>query len=117
VGWGFTDHAWITQRPDQVISPDSKRQHLKAFIEQHLKGRPVVFVGASVGGAIAMDFTLHYPDLVSKLCLLGRFQRRGSARREESQRRGMLSLLQKHLSANLQITFSPATYLSPAFSL
>ena len=53
-----------------VLGPESKREHLRAFIEQHLNGRPVVLLGASVGGAIAMDFALHYPEAVSQLILV-----------------------------------------------
>jgi len=53
-----------------VLGPKSKREHLRAFIEQHLNGRPVVLLGASVGGAIAMDFALHYPDAVRQLVLV-----------------------------------------------
>ncbi|KAG1659785.1 hypothetical protein FOA52_015886 [Chlamydomonas sp. UWO 241] len=72
VGWGFTDHAWLQGAGDnaQSIGPDAKRAHLRAFVKQRLGGRKLILIGASVGGAIAMDFALTYPEMVSKLVLL-----------------------------------------------
>lgn len=49
-------------------APDIK-QHLYHSWQQ-LMGRPVVLVGASMGGAAAIDFALTYPDAVEKLILL-----------------------------------------------
>ena len=46
------------------------RQHLRAFWEQELEGRPVVLVGASLGGAVALDFATTHPEAVSKLILI-----------------------------------------------
>jgi pimeloyl-ACP methyl ester carboxylesterase len=45
------------------------KQHLYASWKA-LIGRPVVLVGASMGGAAAIDFALTYPDAVDKLILL-----------------------------------------------
>jgi pimeloyl-ACP methyl ester carboxylesterase len=64
LGFGFTN------RP-QGLKYSSKdiKIHLysswKALINQ-----PVILVGASMGGAAAIDFTLAYPDLVQKLVLI-----------------------------------------------
>jgi pimeloyl-ACP methyl ester carboxylesterase len=64
LGFGFTD------RPASVpISPDTIKTHLhstwKALID-----RPVVLVGASMGGAVALDFALAFPAAVHQLVLL-----------------------------------------------
>lgn len=60
----------LTQRPPGLrFSAEDLRIHLyhswKALI-----GTPVVLIGASMGGAAAIDFTLAYPDVVQKLVLL-----------------------------------------------
>ncbi len=33
-------------------------------------GGPVTLVGASLGGCVAIDFVIHYPELVDKLILV-----------------------------------------------
>jgi pimeloyl-ACP methyl ester carboxylesterase len=64
LGFGFT------ARPDGLeISTTTIRQHLYAFW-QLLIQRPVVLVGASMGGAAALEFTLSHPEAVQKLVLL-----------------------------------------------
>lgn len=64
LGFGFT------QRPDSVpINPTMIRQHLFAFW-QRLVGDPVILVGASMGGAVAIDFALTHPQAVAKLVLI-----------------------------------------------
>lgn len=52
------------------IGPEAKREHLKAFVEQCLQGQPIILIGASISGAVALDFALAYPSLVKKLVLL-----------------------------------------------
>ena len=64
LGFGFTDR---TVAPS--VSPTAIKQHLYSFWQQQIK-QPVVLVGASMGGAAAIDFTLTYPDAVSQLVLL-----------------------------------------------
>lgn len=64
LGFGFTERlAGIT------FSPAAIKTHLyyfwKTLIEQ-----PMILVGASMGGAAAIDFTLSYPQAVKKLVLL-----------------------------------------------
>lgn len=64
LGFGFT------ARPDMIsFSPKAIKTHLHSFWQQ-LIGRPVILVGASMGGATAIDFTLSYPEAVSQLVLL-----------------------------------------------
>lgn len=64
LGFGFT------ARPDGLdISPSRIKQHLYDFWQQRLQ-RPMVLVGASMGGAAALDFALSFPEAVSKLVLL-----------------------------------------------
>lgn len=69
VGWGFTDATPFTQQPDLLISPQQKCEHLYSFWKQHIS-RPMALVGGSLGGAMALDFALAYPDAVEKLVLI-----------------------------------------------
>jgi len=64
LGFGFTDRT-VTQ----VFSPAAIKQHLHDFWRQLIQ-QPMVLVGASMGGAAAIDFALTYPDAVSQLVLL-----------------------------------------------
>lgn len=66
LGWGFT------QRDESLVqsfSPEAKRAHLRSFILEHIK-KPVVLVGASLGGTVAIDMALNHPELVEKLVLV-----------------------------------------------
>ena len=64
LGFGFTE------RPDDLdVSPASIEAHLYS-VWQTLIQRPVVLVGASMGGAAAIAFTLAFPDAVEKLVLI-----------------------------------------------
>jgi len=63
-GFGLTD------RPKDIpVTPDAIKAHLYAFWEQLIQ-RPMVLLGASMGGAVALDFALTYPETVDKLVLL-----------------------------------------------
>ena len=64
LGFGFTD------RPAQfAFSPTAIKTHLYYCWKTWI-GQPMVLVGASMGGAAAIDFALTYPDAVQKLILL-----------------------------------------------
>jgi pimeloyl-ACP methyl ester carboxylesterase len=64
LGFGFTE------RPDNLeISTGVIRQHLFHFWETAIR-QPVILVGASMGGATAIDFALAFPDAVEKLVLI-----------------------------------------------
>jgi pimeloyl-ACP methyl ester carboxylesterase len=64
LGFGFTE------RPETLsISPSAIREHLHQFWKTSIQ-QPVVLVGASMGGAAALDFALTYPELVQKLVLI-----------------------------------------------
>jgi pimeloyl-ACP methyl ester carboxylesterase len=64
LGFGFT------QRPaGMAFSPQEIKLHLYCFWEEAI-AHPVVLVGASMGGAAAIDFALTYPEAVSQLVLL-----------------------------------------------
>jgi pimeloyl-ACP methyl ester carboxylesterase len=64
LGFGFTDRP-----PTAPYTPAAIKTHLYAAW-QTLIGKPVILVGASMGGAAAIDFALTYPDAVAKLVLL-----------------------------------------------
>lgn len=64
LGFGFSD------RPARLpITPEAIKAHLYAFWQQCIQ-RPVIVVGASMGGAAAIDFALSYPEAVGQLVLL-----------------------------------------------
>ncbi|WP_416674436.1 alpha/beta fold hydrolase [Egbenema bharatensis] len=64
LGFGFTERV-----PQLLLDPAAIKTHLYATWE-HLIGQPVVLVGASMGGAAAIDFALTYPEAVSQLILI-----------------------------------------------
>jgi pimeloyl-ACP methyl ester carboxylesterase len=64
LGFGFGD------RPARLdFSPQAIREHLWQFWQTMIQ-QPIVIVGASMGGAVAIDFTSHYPEAVAKLILI-----------------------------------------------
>jgi pimeloyl-ACP methyl ester carboxylesterase len=64
LGFGFTD------RPAGIpFSPTAIKTHLHTFWKTLISQR-VILVGASMGGATAIDFTLTYPEAVQKLVLI-----------------------------------------------
>uniref|UniRef100_A0A7S4GHZ0 AB hydrolase-1 domain-containing protein n=1 Tax=Eutreptiella gymnastica TaxID=73025 RepID=A0A7S4GHZ0_9EUGL len=66
LGWGFTE-----RHPEiQDYSPEAKRIHFYNFWKQHLGSQPMILVGASIGGAMAIDFALEHPEAVEKLVLV-----------------------------------------------
>ncbi|XGV99490.1 MAG: alpha/beta fold hydrolase [Leptolyngbya sp. BL-A-14] len=64
LGFGFTERP-----PNVAVNPITIRQHLYATWQQ-LMHQPMILVGASLGGAVAIDFALAYPQCVSKLVLI-----------------------------------------------
>ena len=64
LGFGFTER--VAGIP---FSPAAIKTHLYYFWKT-LINQPVLLVGASMGGATAIDFTLTYPDAVKQLVLI-----------------------------------------------
>jgi pimeloyl-ACP methyl ester carboxylesterase len=64
LGFGFTE-----RNPKLKFSPSAIATHLY-YSWKTLIGQPVILVGASMGGAAAIDFTLTYPQAVEKLVLI-----------------------------------------------
>jgi len=64
LGFGFTER--VAEIP---FSPKAIKSHFYYFWKT-LINEPVILVGASMGGAAAIDFTLAYPEAVKKLVLL-----------------------------------------------
>jgi pimeloyl-ACP methyl ester carboxylesterase len=64
LGFGFTERV-----ADIAYSPTAIKTHLYYFWKT-LINQPVILVGASMGGAAAIDFTLTYPEVVKKLVLM-----------------------------------------------
>lgn len=64
LGFGFTERI-----KNINYSPETIKTHLYHFWKTQIK-QPVILVGASMGGATAIDFTLSYPDCVHQLVLI-----------------------------------------------
>ncbi len=64
LGFGFTERL-----ADIEYSPTAIKTHLYYFWKT-LINQPVILLGASMGGAAAIDFTLTYPEVVQKLVLM-----------------------------------------------
>lgn len=64
LGFGFTDRI-----AEIKLSPSAIATHLYYFWKT-LIAQPVILVGASMGGAAAIDFTLTHPQAVQKLVLI-----------------------------------------------
>ncbi len=64
LGFGFT-----ARSREVAVSPQSIKTHLYEFCRTVIR-KPVILVGASMGGAVALDFTLSYPEMVEKLVLI-----------------------------------------------
>ncbi len=64
LGFGFSDRP-----PDLSFDPPAIKTHLFYFWKRLIQ-QPVVLVGASMGGAVAIDFALTYPGSVKKLVLI-----------------------------------------------
>ncbi|WP_069790639.1 alpha/beta fold hydrolase [Cyanobacterium sp. IPPAS B-1200] len=63
-GFGFSDRT-----VEQSFSPEGIKTHLYNFWSKMIN-KPMILVGASMGGATAIDFCLTYPEAVDKLILL-----------------------------------------------
>jgi pimeloyl-ACP methyl ester carboxylesterase len=64
LGFGFTERF-----VELSFSTEEIKSHLYYFWKTFIQ-EPIILVGASMGGASAMDFTLSYPEVVEKLVLL-----------------------------------------------
>ncbi len=65
LGFGFTDRTRI-----DVITPEIIKAQVYGFWQTVMGRQPMTLVGASMGGAAALDFALTYPELVKQLVLL-----------------------------------------------
>eukprot|EP00873_Tetraselmis_striata_P045818 jgi/Tetstr1/466082/TSEL_010668.t2 len=68
IGWGFTETGF-DKDVTRALGPQQKREHLYAWWKEYV-GRPMVLVGASLGGAVAIDFAYEHPEAVSKIVLV-----------------------------------------------
>ncbi|AUT00845.1 2-hydroxy-6-oxohepta-2,4-dienoate hydrolase [Nostoc sp. CENA543] len=73
LGFGFTDRLAGIQ-----FSPLAIKTHLYFFWKTLIQ-EPMILVGASMGGAAAIDFTLTYPEAVKKLVLIDSAGLRGGS--------------------------------------
>jgi pimeloyl-ACP methyl ester carboxylesterase len=64
LGFGFTERT-----KGMPINPPSIKRHLYSFWQTAI-AQPIILIGASMGGAVAIDFALTYPESVSKLVLM-----------------------------------------------
>lgn len=68
LGWG------LTERPlskDFRYGPYERRVHLQSYIDQFIDpSQPIILIGASIGGAVAIDFVLNSTRSVHALVLI-----------------------------------------------
>ena len=64
LGFGFTDRL-----AELAFNPEEIKTHLYHFWQEAIQ-KPVILVGASMGGAVAIDFSINHPEAVKKLVLL-----------------------------------------------
>ncbi|XP_059317214.1 alpha/beta hydrolase domain-containing protein VTE7-like isoform X2 [Lycium ferocissimum] len=64
LGWGFSD---LGRLPSCDVA--SKRDHLYQLWFTYIK-RPMILVGPSLGSAVAIDFSVNYPEAVDRLVLI-----------------------------------------------
>ncbi|KAK4376600.1 hypothetical protein RND71_002896 [Anisodus tanguticus] len=64
LGWGFSD---LERLPSCDVA--SKRDHLCQLWSTYIK-RQMVLVGPSLGSAVAIDFSVNYPEAVDRLVLI-----------------------------------------------
>ncbi len=72
LGFGFCERANAGESNRAALNrvdPAIIKQHLHAFCQQII-GQPVVLVGASMGGGVAIDFATSYPEVVRQLILI-----------------------------------------------
>ncbi|KAL1524655.1 hypothetical protein AB1Y20_019542 [Prymnesium parvum] len=69
---GFTARAPFEQavREGGAKPWDLIREHQYAFLKRQLDGQKVVLLGASLGGAVALDFAATYPECVAGMILM-----------------------------------------------
>ncbi len=70
MGFGFCGRGGGSGRTTtERVDPEAIKQHLHAFFQQMI-GEPVVLMGASMGGGVAIDFVTSYPKMVKQLVLI-----------------------------------------------
>ncbi len=65
-----TNRGFSQLRGIKDFSVEAKRAYLYGFWTDVLNKKPMVLIGASLGGAAAVDFAHAYPEAVSKLVLI-----------------------------------------------
>lgn len=64
LGFGFTERV-----KGVPINPSLIKRHLYSFWQTAI-AQPIILIGASMGGAVAIDFALTHPECISKLILI-----------------------------------------------
>lgn len=60
----------LSDRPDARYDAEFYRRQLNQLLDRLLTQGPVTLVGLSLGGGIAVDFTVHFPEVVDRLFLI-----------------------------------------------
>lgn len=71
---GFTERGPIARKLANEPTPPqcwvAIRDHIHGFWKQQLDADPVVLIGTSLGGAVALDYAAYHPEAVSALVLI-----------------------------------------------
>jgi pimeloyl-ACP methyl ester carboxylesterase len=65
---GFTDMSQYAEDLERLLRPEEVREHLYSFWKKHI-GTPVTLVGTSLGGTLAIDFSVEYPEVCAATAL------------------------------------------------
>lgn len=69
VGCGYSDSSPFMSDSQLPLGPEQRREHLYQFWKKMIR-KPMVLFGASLGGAVAIDFALEHPEVSSHVACL-----------------------------------------------
>lgn len=68
LGWGLTERP---ENPDFTYGPEAIRLHLEGYLDRFAtRDRSIVLIGASIGGAVAIDYLLRSQRQIDALILI-----------------------------------------------
>lgn len=63
-------HGYSTRGDDAPVTPDKQARYLEAALRELNVEKPVILLGFSYGGAVALSYALQFPDRVASMVLI-----------------------------------------------